>query len=197
MIISTDEAKQAASGLRASLAAQGVVVSHGAALEHVAHAAGHRDWNTMAASLARTARPRSGAPGTATGRPAAVQLARAIPILRIFDEAKAREFYLDYLGFTVDWEHRYEPELPLYLQVSRSGLVLHLSEHHGDGTPGSVIYCEVTGIEAFHAELTAKRYRYYRPGLSREADAVEFSLQDGFGNGLRFCERGSEPPASP
>ncbi len=26
-----------------------------------------------------------------------------IPILRIFDEAKARAFYVDFLGFTVDW----------------------------------------------------------------------------------------------
>ena len=192
MIISTDEAKHAAHGLRASLAAQGVVVSHSAALEHVAHAAGHRDWDTMAAHLGRAPLP-SGGPaggsGGASGRPAAVQFVRAIPILRIFDEAKAREFYVDYLGFTVDWEHRYEPELPLYLQVSRSGLVLHLSEHHGDGTPGSVIFCEMTGIRAFHAELTAKRYRYYRPGLHRESDAEEFSVQDGFGNGLRFCER--------
>ena len=189
MAISTDEAKQAARGLRASLAAAGVVVSHSAALEHVAHASGHRDWNTMAAQLGHPTRPISGPRGDAGGRPSVVQLARAIPILRIFDEAKAREFYLDYLGFTVDWEHRYEPELPLYLQVSRSGLVLHLSEHHGDGTPGSVLFCEVTGIEAFHAELTAKRYRYYRPGLNREPNALEFSLEDGFGNGLRFCER--------
>lgn len=92
MNISTEEAKQAAYGLRASLAAEGVVVSHGAALEHVAHAAGHRDWNTMAAQLVRPARLRGGTPGGASGQPAAVQLARAIPILRIFDEAKAREF---------------------------------------------------------------------------------------------------------
>jgi hypothetical protein len=31
--------------------------------------------------------------------------ARATPILRIFDEAKARELYVDFLGFTIDWEH--------------------------------------------------------------------------------------------
>jgi hypothetical protein len=26
-----------------------------------------------------------------------------IPILRSFDEGKAREFYIDWLGFKVDW----------------------------------------------------------------------------------------------
>jgi len=41
-------------------------------------------------------------------------------VLRSFDEAKAREFYVDFLGFTVDWEHRFEPGMPLYMQVSRA-----------------------------------------------------------------------------
>ena len=43
---------------------------------------------------------------------------QTVPILRIFDVAKAKEFYLDYLGFRADWEHRFEPGLPLYMQVS-------------------------------------------------------------------------------
>jgi hypothetical protein len=44
---------------------------------------------------------------------------KTTPILRIFDERKAKEFYLDFLGFTLDWEHRFESDLPLYMQVSR------------------------------------------------------------------------------
>jgi hypothetical protein len=31
-----------------------------------------------------------------------------IVTLLIFDEVKARAFYLDYLGFQVDWEYRLE-----------------------------------------------------------------------------------------
>lgn len=68
-----------------------------------------------------------------------VTFQRVIPILRIFDVDRAREFYVDHLGFVVDWEHRFEERLPLYMQVSRGGLVLHLSEHHGDGAPGSTV----------------------------------------------------------
>jgi hypothetical protein len=41
------------------------------------------------------------------------------PILRIFDEAKAREFYVEFLGFKIDWEHRFGENSPLYMQVSR------------------------------------------------------------------------------
>jgi catechol 2,3-dioxygenase-like lactoylglutathione lyase family enzyme len=84
-------------------------------------------------------------------------LGRTTPILRIFDEAKAREFYVDFLGFKVDWEHRFEPDLPLYMQVSRDGCVLHLSEHHGDACPGAAIRVETRGLSALHQELLGKR----------------------------------------
>jgi hypothetical protein len=39
-----------------------------------------------------------------------IEFGPIIPILRIFSEEKAREFYLEYLGFTLDWEHRFEPD---------------------------------------------------------------------------------------
>lgn len=50
-----------------------------------------------------------------------MSLGTVTPILRFFDEARTREFYLDFLGFDVDWEHRFEDGLPLYLQVSKDG----------------------------------------------------------------------------
>src|SRR6267378_4487624 len=90
---------------------------------------------------------------------------QTIPILRIFSVDKAREFYVGFLGFTVDWEHRFDDRAPVYLQVSRGGLVLHLSEHHGDGTPGTAVFVETTGLEAFHAEVSARNYGFMRPGI--------------------------------
>src|SRR5262245_61367612 len=90
---------------------------------------------------------------------------QTIPILRIFDVAKARAFYVGFLGFKVDWEHRFEESLPLYLQVSRGDLVLHLSEHHGDACPGATAFVRMTGLEQYHQEITAKGYHYLRPGI--------------------------------
>jgi ribosomal-protein-alanine N-acetyltransferase len=66
-----------------------------------------------------------------------IEFERAIPIFRIFSLEKAREFYVNFLGCKVDWEARFETDLPVYMQVSRGTLVVHLSEHHGDSTPGS------------------------------------------------------------
>ena len=57
------------------------------------------------------------------------------PALRIFSVEKAQEFYLDYLGFKVDWEHRFEPRCRSTCR-SRAAVSLHLTEHHGDCTPG-------------------------------------------------------------
>ncbi|HEY1811684.1 MAG TPA: glyoxalase superfamily protein [Kofleriaceae bacterium] len=110
-----------------------------------------------------------------------------VPILRSFDEAKAREFYVDWLGFKVDWQHRFEPGLPLYMQVSRGECVLHISEHHGDATPGSAVRIRVDELEVFHAEISAKQYKNYRPGLQdQEWGAREMIIQDGSGNRLVF-----------
>ena len=58
-----------------------------------------------------------------------MSLGTTTPILRIFDEAKAKEFYVAFLGFHVDWEaHGFEPGLPLYMQVPKDACDRHLSE---------------------------------------------------------------------
>jgi catechol 2,3-dioxygenase-like lactoylglutathione lyase family enzyme len=118
-----------------------------------------------------------------------VEFAPAIPIFRIFDEPKAREFYLGFLGFDVDFEHRFSDDAPVYLGVSRDGFELHLSEHHGDGTPGTRVRVQVSDIKQFHAELAAKDYKYAKPGiLDQDWGQLEMIIDDPFGNKLVFCE---------
>jgi hypothetical protein len=119
-----------------------------------------------------------------------VELQSVVPVLRIFSVEKAREFYVDFLGFTWDWEHRFDANTPLYAQVSRSGLALHLSEHHGDGSPGAHLFLFMKGIDELHRELTDKKYRYGRPGIEQqEWGARTVTTHDPFGNVLTFAER--------
>jgi hypothetical protein len=118
-----------------------------------------------------------------------IEFSQVIPILRIFDIPKADEFYLGFLGFTVDWDHRFDANAPLYRQISRGNLVLHLSEHHGDGSPGARLRVMMKGVEAFHQELSNKAYRYMRPGLETTPwGTLETGAIDPFGNLIRFCE---------
>jgi uncharacterized glyoxalase superfamily protein PhnB len=112
-----------------------------------------------------------------------------IPILRIFSVEKAREFYLDYAGFHLDWEHRFDDRAPLYMQVSRNGLVLHLSEHYGDGSPGVSVHVKFEGVRELHAELSAKNYGYWRPGITETFWGTDqLNLLDPFGNKIHLCE---------
>ena len=120
---------------------------------------------------------------------------KVIPILRIFDYKKAVEFYVDWLGFKIDWEHTFEENMPIYMQVSGDGIALHLSEHHGDTTPGTRVYIECTGLKEYHKQLSDKKYKNNRPGIEETfygtwcVEAI-----DPFGNRLTFNERKSSEP---
>lgn len=115
--------------------------------------------------------------------------AALIPIFRSFDEAKAREFYCDYLEFAIDFEHRFHVGAPLYMQVSRDGAAIHLSEHHGDATPGSAVRIHVEDVEALQKELADKNYGFARPDLLDQSWGFrELIVTDPFGNKLIFAQ---------
>jgi hypothetical protein len=112
----------------------------------------------------------------------------AVPMLRVFDERLAREFYVDHLGFTWDWESREDAASPLYAQVSRGALRLHLTGHYGDGTPGTHLFVPTEGLDALHAEVTAKRASFSRPGIETVPWGRTMTLIDPFDNQLNFTE---------
>jgi len=118
-----------------------------------------------------------------------LEVVATIPILRIFSVEKAKEFYVGFLGFQVDWEHRFDDRAPLYMQVSRAGCLLHLSEHHGDCCPGSTVFLRVRGLDDYHRDITAKGYGFMRPGIeSTFHNSRCMTVIDPFGNRIRFDE---------
>src|SRR4051812_48905452 len=118
-----------------------------------------------------------------------IQFQRIVPIFRIFSLEKAREFYLDFLGCKVDWEHRFAPDAPVFMRVSRGDIAIHLSEHHGDGTPGSLVYVYMTGVRDLHRQLIEKNYRYNRPELLKQDwGMTELTVVDPFNNRITFGE---------
>lgn len=177
------DAKAMAKAMREALADKNIEISHSEALEIVARQFGLETWNILSARIER-----------GQGRESAVKAGneiafeQAVPIVRIFDVVKAHEFYLGFLGFSIDWEHRYGDNFPLYTQVSRAGLRLHLSEHSGDASPGGNMVVYMNGIEALQRELAGKNYRYMRPGLETVEDRLEVEVIDPFGNRIRFME---------
>ena len=172
----TDDAKSMARVLRSALAARGVDVSHSDTLEIVAAQLGHRDWNTATAAL----KPAEGA---------APAFTHSIPVLRSLDEAKCRAFYCDFLGFEVDFEHRFAPHMPLYLGLKRGPVLLHLTEHRGDATTGSAIFVWMTGVDDYRRELASRNTGHAVPEIVDQPWGREIAMYDPFDNRLRFCER--------
>jgi extradiol dioxygenase family protein len=113
----------------------------------------------------------------------------AVPILRMFDLPATKRFYIEYLGCTLDWEDG-DGDRPVYMQVSRGDLVLHLSSHHDDGTPGSAVLIETRDVDALHAELAKRDYPFLNPGVGPgPGECREMQLIDPASNRLRFYER--------
>lgn len=117
-------------------------------------------------------------------------LGPVIPMLRIFDVTKAREFYLDFLGFTVDFEHRFGENFPLYMGISNSGCALHLTEHYGDALPGAHLRIRSDDIDALAQFLARQDYRYAKPGAPEQTPwgTKELTVTDPFGNRLTFFQ---------
>ncbi|MFE2278786.1 glyoxalase superfamily protein [Streptomyces sp. NPDC059454] len=174
----TDHAKKLARLLREDLATAGIEIPHSLALELIAHQLGAKDWNVLAALTSRA------------GSPVTPDISPGVPLLRV---TQALPFYLDFLGFALDWEHRFEPGLPLYVQVSRSAAVLHLSERHGDGAPNSVVWIPVRDVAALRKELLARPNAPARPGIDRDTPGgPTLQVIDPYGNILRF----TQPPSA-
>lgn len=111
-----------------------------------------------------------------------------VPIFRSFDEVKMREFYIDFLGFSVIFEHRFAPDAPLYVSLRMGACELHVSEHHGDATPGGAARIAVPDVHAYAKALNAKRYKHAGPGVQRQPYGWDdMSIADPFGNRLIFC----------
>lgn len=162
--------------LRAALAARGFAATHSDTLELVAAQLGFRDWNTTSASLNTNDLDRPG-------------FTQSIPVMLSLDETKCRAFYCDFLGFDVEFEHRFTPHMPAYLGFKRGPVELHLSPHRGDATTGSAVFVWMTGVDDYRRELACRSDGHAMPKIVDQPWGRELTFTDPFGNRLRFCER--------
>lgn len=116
-------------------------------------------------------------------------LSHPCPILRIFDVTKAMDHYVGFLGFKVDWEHRFSDSSPLYCQISKDGCILHLSEHYGDACPGASVRIQASDLKAYQTALLATGYNYFRPGIEKMPwGTLDMYVTDPFGNRITFWQ---------
>ncbi len=117
-----------------------------------------------------------------------ISCTRAIPILRMFDEALTKQFYVEFLEFQITFEHRFDSAAPLYMGVRKGTVELNLSGHFGDGTPGCAVRIETTGLDEYAKLLSSKQYKHARPGAPQDQEwgCRELTITDPSGNKLTF-----------
>jgi catechol 2,3-dioxygenase-like lactoylglutathione lyase family enzyme len=100
---------------------------------------------------------------------------------------RTREFYVNGLGLTVDWEHRFEPGFPVFAQLTRDGLSLFLTEHAGDCQVGGAAYIVVDDLDGFFREICARGVKPAEPPEDAPWGTREMLVVDPDGNRLRFA----------
>jgi len=83
------------------------------------------------------------------------------------------------LGYFQEWEHTFEPGLPVFTSIAREGGAarLFLSEHTGDASPDTLIHLRVDDIDAVAHE--------FRVDVAEKPWGREVHLVDPDGNRLR------------
>jgi catechol 2,3-dioxygenase-like lactoylglutathione lyase family enzyme len=166
-------------------------LSHSESLEITARMFGHDSWNVLSAKTNKLSRI-SGAGDVgpfSTGN-------LTVPVFRIFSVELAIAFYVDFLGFQLDWGGDSNGAGSSFFgQVSRNGTTLHLSEDSYDPYPGSTVGIWMRGVDALHRSLNEARstVKVLPPAVWVPApEDMPFgrimTVPDPFGNGLRFME---------
>jgi catechol 2,3-dioxygenase-like lactoylglutathione lyase family enzyme len=104
------------------------------------------------------------------------------PILRVEDLEASRRYYIEMLGFLLDWD------ADGMISVSRDGNSIMLCEGE-QGVPGVWLWIGVDDADAFFAEFSAKG-AHIRSSPQNFSWAYEFAIEDPDGHVLRV---GSEP----
>jgi catechol 2,3-dioxygenase-like lactoylglutathione lyase family enzyme len=112
-----------------------------------------------------------------------------MPQLRITDVRRSLRFYVDGLGFRVDWEHRFAPSLPVFMQLTRAGQSIFLTAHEDDCKPGGAAYFVVPDIDACYRDFVRRGIVSVEPPESECGLPREVCVIDPDGNRLRFAGR--------
>ena len=114
---------------------------------------------------------------------------RVVPAFRIRSYATSKAFYVDGLGFQIDWEHRFQPDLPVFMQLSRDGLTIFLTEHEGDCPPGGLVHLYVPDVDAWFTEFQHKGVPVAEAPNESLPGLRDMTVVDPDGNTLRICTR--------
>lgn len=110
-----------------------------------------------------------------------------IPQLRITNSSRSMAFYVDGLGFSVDWKHQFEPGFPVFLQLTRAEQTIFLTEHTGDCQVGGAVYFKVPDVDDCYRDFVARGIVSVHRPEDTAWGSRELLVTDSDGNRLRFA----------
>lgn len=118
---------------------------------------------------------------------------KVIPAFRITDYTRSKAFYVEGLGFRIDWEHRFEPQFPVFAQISKDDMTLYLTEHTGDCQVGGLIHFFVPDVDSWYNEIKSKLDSFIAEPPNEGLEGLRMmTVADPDGNQLRICTRLNE-----
>jgi uncharacterized glyoxalase superfamily protein PhnB len=113
---------------------------------------------------------------------------QAVPLLHVSNAVEAQKFYLQRLGFKLEFANgpRGGDGDPCYFGISRDGVWIILSSFSGDGVAGGVVNLLADNVDELYAEFVAAGVRIDLPPFDQSWGTRELYVKDGDGNCLRF-----------
>ena len=114
----------------------------------------------------------------------------SIPVWRMFEEAEAKVFYLDYSGFEIDWQPGFSPTAAMDLQIDLREAILHLNGHATADAQITEGNNPTLGLPNYCDYLISKGANYPKPVAvdpRYQGRKTDLNIYDPFGNYLVFC----------
>lgn len=115
---------------------------------------------------------------------------KVIPALRITDYTRSKAFYVEGMGFQIDWEHRFEPHFPVFVQMTKDEMTIYLTEHTGDCQVGGLVHFFVPNVDIWYSELKSKKEIHIIEPPNEDLEGLRMmTVVDPDSNQLRICTR--------
>lgn len=109
-----------------------------------------------------------------------------VPALRITDYESRKKFYVEGLGFHMEWEHRFRPDFPVFMSIRRDDMRIFLTQHSGDCQVGGLVHFYVDDADAWYREFIGRGITIENPPDEDIPGTLMFTVTDLDGNQLRF-----------
>ena len=107
-----------------------------------------------------------------------------VPVFGIESYAEAKGHYVDWLGFSIDWEWREAEGQPVIMAISRDRAEFMLNEY--DVPAPSTVTLKVDDLEALAAEWNGRRPGSVEVAIEPPYEFPAVLIRDSCGNALHF-----------